>query len=243
MSKDHSIELALEFPEGIFILPESGGIYFMPDSNSDKAYLGYGAQEELHGKIAHNLPTRCADFDQYDVTYEIEDESLLAARLITPFTRSAGRLLDDADIQKIETKLQNGTLTLLAGAKPPKILYAAKAGDDTTVVLVESREGPDAQLKRTLYGGPLGNLKPLTDSYVQGGNSFYFMLLDKTTVALPYGHGGPKPNEPPKFGNKIMAYLDVPDDEDLAAFGIKMAVPEPHLDPFCPELNNAPSNP
>ena len=116
-------------------------------------------------------------------------------------------------------------------------MRAAKAGDDTTAVLIQSYEGPKGALKRTLYGGPLGNLKPLTNNYVQGGNSFYFTLPDKTTVALPYSFDGPNPHEPPKFGNKIMAYLDVPDDEDLAAFGIQMAVPEPHLDPFCPELN------
>ena len=240
MSSDQDIRIALEFPEGIFIFPDRGGIYFMPDVDSDKAYLGWGEKKDLHGKIAHNLPTRSDKFKNYDVTYEIEDGSLLAARLITPFSRSAGKLLDEEDVKTIGARLKDGSLTLVRISEAPKVIRAARAGDGTTVVLVQSYKGPEGSLERTLYGGTADDLKPLSNCYSQGGNSFYFNLPDGTEVALPYGFGAPTPNEPPTFGGKLMAYLDIEDDKDPAAFGIKMDVPEPHLDPFCPELYRHP---
>ncbi len=240
MSNQQSVKMVLEFPEGLFLIPNNGGIYFMPDADSDKAYLGYGEKKELHGKFAHKLPTRSDAFEKYDVTYEVEDGDLLAARLITPFSRSAGKFLDEASTKKIEAKLQDGSLTLVNRSDAPRIIRAAKAGDGTMAVLVESHEGPTGSLERTLYGGTEGNLEPLTNSYVQGGNSFYFSLDDGTRVELPYSLGGPRHDEPPKYGDKLMAYLNVEDSEDLAAFGIEKDAPDPHLDPFCPELGNTP---
>jgi hypothetical protein len=240
MSNDNKINVAIEFPEGVFIVPKKGGIYFMPDVDSDKAYLGWGQKQELHGKFAHSLPTRSDQFENYDVTYEVEDGSLIAARLITPFSRSAGKLLEADKVKKIEAKLDSGDITLTNRTKAPSIIRAAKTGDGLTVVLVESYSGPKASLNRTLYVGQTGALKPVSDNYVQGGNSFYFNLDDGTHVELPYGYGGPNPNEPPKYGDKLMAYLDIQDSNDLKAFGIHMDAPEAHLDPFCPELKNSP---
>jgi hypothetical protein len=242
MNQNKAVRLGLQFPEGIFLVTAADSIYFMPTIESDKAYMGWGQKNELHGKIARSFDTRAQDFKKYDVTYEVEDGDLIAARLMSPFSRSAGVLLSDVEMLNIQMRISMGFLSLLKPSNPPRILRAAIAGDDTMAVLVEYDFGPDARLERTLYGGKKGALEPLTNNYVQGGNSFYFNLDDGTKVALPYGMGAPKGDEPPKYGDTLMAYLEIKDPEDLAAFGIDLGLDkiEPHLDPFCPELAKPP---
>ncbi len=233
MTANKKIDFVLQFPEGNFLIA-GGTPYFMPEGG-DKAYLGWGEKKELLGKFHHKLETRSEDFKKYDLTYEIEDGDLIAARLITPFNRSAGKLADDAAVAKLNDDLENGHLELKGRARPPHITRAAKFGDGRLLLLID---GLEKESRHTLLIGTPGNYEQIgLGSGVQGGNSFYYKTEDGTDLALPYGYGGPKHDEAPQYGNEYLAYIPVENAQDLAAFGVDFTAPDPHLDPFCKEMD------
>lgn len=232
MPANQKIDFVLQFPEGNFLIA-GGTPYFLPEG-SDKAYLGWGEKKELLGKFHHKLDTRAEDFKKYDLTYEVEDGALIAARLITPFNRSAGKLADEATVQKLNDDLENGRLELKGRTNPPHITRAAKFGDGRLLLLID---GLDKKERHTLLIGTPGNYEQVKlGSGVQGGNSFYYKTEDGVNLALPYGYGGPKHDEPPQYGDEYLAYIPVENAQDLAAFGINITPPAPHLDPFCKEM-------
>lgn len=222
----------LVFPEGSFLV-SGQSVYFYP--GGDKAYLGMGQQKELVGKYHHDLKTESADFDTYGLSYEIEDEELIAARLITPFNRSAGILADAIIVEKVNAALQDGSITLERKQNKSSIIRAARLADGRLIALLDSYDSGD--LDRVVYMGQPGKLEKVEiASGVQGGNSFYFNTKDGVRIALPYDFGGPKRDEPPQYGDEIITYIDVHDAYDLDQFGITAKEPAPHLDPFFPNL-------
>jgi len=232
MSTNKKIDYVLQFPEGNFLIA-GGAPYFMPEG-SDKAYLGWGAKKELMGKVHHNIETTSDKFKKYDLTYEIEDGALIAARLITPFNRSAGKLADDATLQKLNDDLQNDRLELRGRPNPPHITRAAKFGDGRLLLLVE---GLEENTRHTLLIGQPGNYEQIKlTNGVQGGNSFYYKTEDGIDLALPYGFGGPQEGETPQYGDEYLGYLPLKDPHDFDSFGIDIAAADPHLDPFSKEL-------
>jgi hypothetical protein len=232
MPTNKVIDYVLKFPEGDFLIA-GGAPYFMPEG-SDKAYLGWGEKKELLGKFHHKIETRSEDFKKYDLTYEVEDGELIAARLITPFNRSAGKLADAATVAKLNDDLENGRLELQGRANPPHITRAAKFGDGRLLLLID---GLDKKERHTLLIGTPGNYEQIgLGSGVQGGNSFYYKTADGKDLALPYGYGGPKHDEAPQYGDEYLAYIPVDNAQDLAAFGVNITPPAPHLDPFCKEV-------
>ncbi|TVQ84158.1 MAG: hypothetical protein EA357_03605 [Micavibrio sp.] len=229
MSADKKIDFVLQFPEGNFLIA-GGTPYFHPEG-SDKAYLGWGEKKELLGKFHHKIETRAEEFKKYDLTYEVEDGELIAARLITPFNRSAGKLADEATVAKLNDDLENGRLELKGRARPPHITRAAKFGDGRLLLLVD---GLKTESRHTLLVGTPGNYEEIgLKNGIQGGSSFYYKTENDTDLALPYGNG-----ETPQYGNEYLAYIPVDNAQDLAAFGVDFTAPDPHLDPFCKEMEN-----
>lgn len=227
------IETVLEFPEGDFLIYDES-LYFM-QAGSDKAYLGWGPENELKGKIHRELATRSEQFKKYDVTYEIEDGALIAARLITPFNKSAGKLASPEKVQDLNQKLQSGALELKGKYNPPSISCAATLPTGETLLVVQGlkEEAWDA----SLFVGQPGNLQELTlTNGLQGGNRSIWTVAENGNK-LEYDYrGNGWGREKPFYGDQIMTYIDVSDYEDLAEFGLNIDLPEPHLDPFCPEL-------
>ena len=228
MTAPKKIDYILEFPEGDFLIVNNAP-YFMPQ-DSDKAYMGWGARKELMGKIHHEIGTQSDQFEKFDLTYEVEDDSLIAARLITPFSRSAGKLGNDEKIAKLESAIEDGSLELMGQPKKPFICRAANFEDGRTILLMENIE--EGKRHTLLVGTPNNYEKVEITNGVQGGCSFYYQTEDKQRVEFPYGFGGPQPGEPPMFGDEELTYIDVKDETDFEAFGVEVNGPEPHLDPF-----------
>lgn len=230
---NQKIDTILEFPEGDFLIAGQG-IYFMQEG-ADKAYLGWGPQNELKGKIHRELPTRSEQFKKYDVTYEIEDGALIAARLITPFNKSAGKLAAPEKLQDLNLKLQNGTLELKGKYNPPSISCAATLPTGETLLVVQGLK--EEAWQDSLFVGQPGNLQEFTlTNGVQGGNRSIWTVAE-TGDKLEYDYQGySRGREKPFYGDYIMTYIDIDNFEDLAQFDLDVDQPEPHLDPFCPEL-------
>ena len=238
---DRQIDTVLEFPEGDFLITSrptisSQGIYFM-QPGSDKAYLGWGPENELMGKIHRRLPSSCEQFKEYDVTYEIEDDALIAARLITPFSKSAGQLAAPSKVKKLNDNLQNGTLQLVGKYSPPAISCAARLPNGETLLVVEGLKEQDYDY--SLFIGQPGNFEEFTlTKGLQGGRKMIWTGAE-TGNKLEYIYRGSSSGgrEKPSYGDDILAYIELDDYEDLTQFGLEVDTPDPHLDPFSPELS------
>ena len=237
---EQKIDTVLEFPEGDFLITD-GSIYFM-QPESDKAYLGWGSENKLLGKIHRQLETRSEKFEKYDVTYEIEDGALIAARLITPFNKSAGKLAESAKLQDLNQKLQNGSLELKGKYNPPSINCAATLPNGDTLLVISGLK--DEQYQDSLFIGQPENLQEFTlTKGLQGGNRSYWTVAE-TGKKLEYNYRGSAfgGREPPFYGDDVMTYIQLDDYEDLGQFGLEVDGVEPHLDPFCPELSSPETN-
>lgn len=240
MSTEQKIDLVLEFPEGDFLITSrkfhaGNGAYFM-QPNSDTAYLGWGRQKELMGKVHRRMPTRSEKFDEYDVTYEIEDDELLAARLITPFSKSAGKLASDEKVQKLNDALQNGSLELKGKYNPPALACAATLSTGETLLVVSGLTDNNYE---TLFIGQPGNYQEYElGDYCRGGNRTWYTVKE-TGKKLVYDYlenRGSYEGELPNYDGDLLNYLKIDDRNDLSKFGLEVDQPHPHLDPFCPEL-------
>jgi hypothetical protein len=173
----------------------------------------------------------------YHLTYEVDDDTklLLSAKLISEFGRVSGSMEDEAALAALNAKLASGAIDLITEEEPPYIMRAAELSDGRQVVLVEENDGKYRQPLYMVENGIATKLE--IEDGIQGGNSFYFNLKDGTRVELPYGMGGPKPGEKPTFGDLVMQYIELKDDErnDLARFGIKGRAVNPYYDPFHPK--------
>ncbi len=226
----------LEFPEGTFLLIGRAP-YFLPRGH-DVAYLGYGEHTELLGKHGHKLPTRAAGFKKYDLTYEFEGSALLAARLISPLNRSKGVEASAETRQALAAALDSGALALRDRQDPPLIRRATQFIDGRMLLMMENMPGQDF---RTLYVGKPGAFEQVpVKTYVQGGAHFIFTTVAGEKVDLPSGLMGPGPGDFPSWDDQPMGYINH-ERLDFAKLGFTIPQAQPHLDPFCPELNPAPA--
>ena len=231
-----TVKHALRFPEGLFLLTQNDGLYFLPDGHST-AYQCYGEKKELHGKVARTMKSTNPAVKTYDVAYEFEDGQLLSARLITRTTRSKGVLAGDAERDVLTQGLQDGTITLRSANGGPHLCSASKLPDGRTLLHVRQLPGHDYE---TLLLGTPGSYKKLDiGTGIQGGNSFYFNLKDGTRVSLPSDFSGNVPRgEQASFGDQPLTYDRLTrTEQDFVTYGLDSVLPGPHLDPFSPELN------
>jgi hypothetical protein len=232
------ITQVLFFPEGYFLMADDRP-YFLPNG-SDHAYAQRGERKELMGKIHLRLPTRAPDFKNYDLTYEYENGKLLAARLISPRGRSAGRQLSADIVAMINNDIAAGLIVLEEVKSSPSINRAANFPDGEMLIVVNDYEGAH----EVLFKGRPGAFEKIEiQSGLVGGNSLYYTTKAGEKIALPMGLTGPKFDDTPTFGDVVLTYTTVKNRFDLAALGIPVKQQAPHLDPFCPELRgggNAP---
>lgn len=238
MTQTPALQHALYFKEGTFLMMANDGVYFLPHGHA-KAYLCYGEKKELFGKVSRTMKSTNPDVKSYSLTYEFEGTELLAARLLTPAGRSKGTLLPRAFCATLERQLNDGSLTLQRPQNPPHMCTVSRLPDGQILLHVRELPGHDYE---TLWLGKPGDYRKLEIAQaVQGGSSFYFTLKDGTRVELPRGlMGGTRPGEYPKFSDDIITYL--PQDnsgKDFETYGLAVAKPAPHLDPYSPELRPA----
>lgn len=229
------IDRALYFAEGTFLLVQGHGLYFLPHGH-DKAYACRGEQKDLFGKTSHTMKSTDPAVQSYTLTYEIEDNQLIAARLITKAGRSKGTLLPTVAREALMQQMAQGRLQLQNIQQPAYIGCAARLPDGRTLLHIHNFP---AKEHSSLWLGAPGTYDRLEIATgVQGGNSFYYKLKDGTNVDLPMDFGGGMPRgEQAKFGNDILAYLPTRHGRaDFDAYGFAIQDPPPHLDPFSPEL-------
>lgn len=238
---ERKISHALDFPEGRFIFIgqrfNGGNIPYFMRPGDNKAYLCYGDRKELLGKHAHTVKTTSNSTEKdYTLTYELEDDALIAARLITEDSRSTGNLTDSKIVADLNQKLEDGSFDLMGRPNKANIMRVLDIGNDQTIVVVENFH-PEKRF--TVFIGTPGNYQRLdVGGYVQGGNSFFIDDIGNgKNLELPWSVCGPNPREFPVYGGEPVKYLYPDTIHDMAydfeKFGLK--APEvTHISPFTP---------
>jgi len=230
-----TVKHALRFPEGLFLLTQNDGLYFLPDGH-DTAYQCYGEKKELHGKIARSMKSTNPAVKSYDIAYELDEGQLLSARLITRTTRSKGVLVDDAERDALAQRFTDGSINVRTAHGGPHLCSVSRLPDGQS--LIQVRQLPGHGYETLLLGKP-GAYKVLDiGTGIQGGNSFYFTLKDGTRVSLPSDFSGNVPRgEAASFGDQPLVYERLTrTEQDFVTYGLESVLPGPHLDPFSPEL-------
>jgi hypothetical protein len=234
MSQTPTLQRALYFAEGTFLMTANDSVYFLPHGHA-KAYVCYGEKKELFGKVSRTMKSTDPAVKNYSLTYEFEGDELIAARLVTAAGRSKGTMLPKNALASLQRLLNDGSLALQGIVNPPHLCSASRLPDGRNLLHVRELPGKDYN---TLLLGTPGAYETLEIATgVQGGNSFYFTLKDGTRVALPSDFSGNVPRgEQAMFGDQPLVYLPRGRMGDLAAYGVDVAASAPHLDPYSPEL-------
>ena len=234
-----TVKHALRFPEGLFLLTQNDGLYFLPDGH-DTAYQCYGEKKELHGKIVRTMKSTDPAVKSYDLAYEFDEGELLSARLVTRTTRSKGMLADAKETTDIVRRLADGRIKLRSVHEAPTIYGACRMADGDMLLHVYNLPGHKYY---SLLRGQPGAYKLLDIAQgVQGGNSHCYTLKDGTAVELNWQDK--QFRNVWTFGGQPMQPLPLTySEKDLATHGLQMADIGPHLDPFSPELRKAPPAP
>lgn len=230
-----TVKNALRFPEGLFLLTQNEGLYFLPEGH-ETAYQCYGDRKEFHGKIARTMKSTNPAVKTYDVAYEFEDGALLSARLVTRNGRSKGTLVPDAERDELARRVQDGEITMRTANGGPHLCSASTLPDGR--VLLHVRQLPGHDYETLLLGTPGSYTKLDIGTGIQGGNSFFFTLKDGTRVSLPRDFSGNVPHgEKASLGDQPLTYDRLTHSEqDFVKYGMESVLPGPHLDPFSPEL-------
>lgn len=244
MSATPTLQRALYFAEGTFLMMKQGGVYFLPHGHR-KAYSCRGEEKDLFGKTSHTMTSTNKEVGKFTLTYEFEGDTLIAARLITQAGRSKGTALPKASLAMLDRQLQDGSMTLVRPVPAPALCSVSRLPDGQFLLHVQYLPGHQ-DMDALLLGTPGAYRTLEIAGGIQGGNSHYFTLTDGTRVELPRAFGGgTRPGEFPKFGADIITYLPQEGGEkDFVTYGLAIEKPAPHLDPFSPELKRpAPRGP
>lgn len=229
MPASQKVKFALEFPQGLVVITESGGAYFKPQ-NSNDAFTVPGERKELFGKNAIIVQQDYASKrGGYAVVYEF-GENGNDVRLVRGQETIKGKLADDATVQALNDRLANDTLRLYStrDTQPRKVFNAARFSDGRMLLHFED--------KRELYIGTPGNYQRVdAQQTIQGGNSLYYKTADGVKISLPWSFGGPPDDEMPMYGDEVLNYASRGND-DPAKFGFVVPEPVKPLDPFSSEV-------
>lgn len=223
------IKFALNFPQGLILMTNTGGAYFMPHTGTD-AFSVYGERKELFGKNAITVSeNRDTGAGGYSIVYEFGNNNALAdARLVKKGETFRGTLVDDKIITALNDAVAQDKIKLYThqDTQPPKVYNVARFADGRLLVQMHDWQ---------LYIGTPGNFTKVdAEGTVQGGGSRYYKLKNGGEIALPYGYGGPN-GEIPTFDGEEMNWIKIQSD-DPARIGLVFPEGIKHLDPFSPQL-------
>jgi hypothetical protein len=229
MAQQNEIKFALEFPQGRILCTQNQGMYFLPWQSAE-AFMVWGEHKELFGKHAvsmrqDNQTTKIP----YSVVYEFSDAGALTdARLVTQKETIRGSLVDAATVQSLNAALANDTIKLYStrDMQPDSVYNVAKFDDGRLLIQLSG--------KNELYLGKpdTGYEKLDAHLYMQGGCSMYYkMTATGETIELPWGLGGPRRGEDPKFKGEKLAWVEN-NSHDPAAFGLDLFKGIVALNPF-----------
>jgi len=230
MPAKQEIKFALNFPQGLILMTNAGGAYFMPHTGAD-AFQVYGEHKELFGKhaitIAQNYQTRDPGFS---IVYEFGDNGALTdGRLVRQNETFRGTQVDAETVKKLNDAINQDKIKLYStrDTQPPQVYNVARFADGRLLIQLHDWQ---------LYIGKPGSFEKVdATGTIQGGGSKYYKH-NKTggTIALPYGLGGPN-GEIPTFDGEEMNWIKI-DSHDPAKFGLVLPQGVKHLDPFSPEV-------
>jgi hypothetical protein len=221
------IQFGLEFPEASFLMIGDRPYLWM--EGEDTAYaMPYGETKELEGKHVYIASQRHNGGRVMKLAHELEDGTLIAARLTTEFGKSAGILMEADKLTKANEMLEQGALELYNKPSPSRICYAGQLMDQRYVVWVDDYS--NGSLDRSLFmGAQKDKLEKVEyETYMQGGNSFNIRIADGEFLSIdPSARRGGAMFE---YGDIKGVGIDVEDDKDLAAWGIELGGVKPHYD-------------
>ncbi len=232
MSQPDAVTFALHFTSGLVMFMERGGAYFLP-ANTMEAFQIYGERKELFGKHAISVRgNRETGEPDYSVVYEFNDAKVLSdARLVTRDHTLRGTLADQQTIDALNGALLQNALMLYTtrDTRADSVFNAARFADGRYLIQMSN--------DNVLYLGTPGNYEKLEAKlHIQGGNSMYYRDTDGGMIELPWGMGGPRHGEMPKFKGETLNYVEVGPKGDPAQFGLSVAGKPAHLSPFHPLL-------
>lgn len=236
MTQQNTVSFALSFPQGHVIFMERGGSYFVPANTMD-AFQIYGERKELFGKVALGVRgNRNSGDADYSVVYEFNDDKQLTdARLVCGVQTLRGTLAPQDVIDSFNGALAQGAMTLYTtrDTQPDSVFNVARMMDGRYLIQMSNTN--------TLYLGTPGNYQKLdAHLHIQGGNSMYYKDSDGGTIELPWGMGGPRHGELPKFKGEEMNYVSMK-GHDPEEFGLTLPPKQAHLSPFHADvLKNTP---
>lgn len=219
MSIQQKIDKIIHFREGFIILSDNRP-YFMPiGGNAGYALDTYG-KKELMGK--HHLALTSATGVKYDLTYEYDGDDFISGRIIHGSYRSKGKDVSPENVAKMNKHLESGQFKLIEKIKEPSVSKACQFSDGRLLLLLTDLLDEKGNILMIQQEDGSYEKKKLVNGII-GGRTVMYKTEDGIPVKFEYGSHA-------VYGDRMLE--EVKQVGTIAAYGLDVKMPPPHLDPF-----------